>query len=369
MPARRKRSSSPTNSKRPPGASVRLRDVAKLARVSSATVSRVMNAPELVSDTVIERVRAAAASLGYVPNNAARALRSRRTHIIGTVIPTLDHAIYAQQVEALQRELSQHGYLLLVTASEYNLLTELTQVRLLIERGIEGLVLVGENHDPRLFELLSARRIEYITTYCYNPRGTMPCVGFDNRRTIARVADYLLDLGHVDICMLAGITKDNDRAFERVEGFKAALAARGLSPGPIIEKPYLIAAGREAFRTLVARGLRSTAVICASDVLAFGVLAECAAQGIRIPMDLSVVGFDNLAFAAHLQPSLTTVQVPASEMGRRAGDYLIRRLRGEQAESRLEVEASLIIRETTAAAPRHGRAPTLHASTPTEAHE
>src|SRR5690606_32527069 len=142
------------------------------------------------------------------------------------------------------------------------------------------------------------------TTYTYHAEGRYPCVGFDNVAVAGKAAGHFMDLGHTRIAMVAGITRDNDRAGERVEGFKAALASAGLDlpPGYLIEKPYNVAAGREALRSLIALDRPPTAVFCASDVLAFGVLVECTAKGIDVPGRMSVIGFDNLELCAHFPP-------------------------------------------------------------------
>ncbi|MFP5406433.1 MAG: substrate-binding domain-containing protein [Gammaproteobacteria bacterium] len=137
-------------------------------------------------------------------------------------------------------------------------------------------------------------------------------------------------------------------------GVRAALEKRGLSlpPAWLIEKPYTIAAGREALRTLFSGKTPPTAVFCASDVLAFGVLAQCAGQGIAVPAQLSVIGFDNLEFCAHMPPGMTTIEVPAAAMGEGAARHLIRRLSGSTEPEHVELEANLILRGTTAPPPR-----------------
>lgn len=329
----------------------RLQDVARVAGCSTGTASRALTRPDMVSADVIRRVRAAAQKLGYTPNNAARSLRSRRTHIIGIVIPTLDHAIYAQLVNALENELANKGYSLLVTTSEFNLKRELRQAQLLVERGSEGVVLVGDLHDRKLYEFIGIKKIPYVNAYVYKPAGGHPCIGFDNHRATRQIADYLISLGHADIGMIAGVTRDNDRARDRVAGLRDALRTHGLAlaPARVVEQPYSVAAGREGMRMLASRGALPSAVICGSDVLAFGAVAECTAMGLRVPDDISIVGFDDLEFAAHLNPPLTTMQVPAAEMGQRAANYLLARLHGETPADCAEVEARLIVRGTTAA--------------------
>ncbi len=329
---------------------VLLKDVAAAAKVSVTTASRALSEPQKVQTETLARIKAAAAKLGYMPNGAARALRSRRTRLIGTVLPTLDYAIYSRQIEALQKTLGKHGYSLLVTSSGYSRLEEFHQARTLIERGVEGLVLIGGSHHPDLISMLEEQEIPSVDTYVYHPTGNRSCVGFDNVTVVEKVINHLVDLGHTRIAMIAGITRDNDRASGRVTGVRAALKKRGLSlPAHyLIEKPYQIAAGREALRALLAIKPHPTAVFCASDVLAFGVLVECASRHIAVPRQLSVIGFDNLEFCAHLPPGMTTIEVPAAAMGEGAARHLIARLSGSTEMAYVELEANLILRGTTA---------------------
>jgi LacI family transcriptional regulator len=336
-----------------PRPTVRLNDVAARAGCSPATASRVLNRPDSVNPEARMRVEAAIRELGYLRNAPARALRSRQTRIVGTIIPTLNSAIYAQLVEALQRCLGEHGYSLLVTTSEFILDQELSQGRILVERGVEGLVLVGDLHRDALFELFDSHSLPYVTTYTYNPISQHPSIGFDNKAAMGRIVAFLLDLGHRDFAMISGVRKDNDRVAERVEGAIKTLRARGivLAADRIVEESYSIEGGRAALRRIFEAGHRPTAVICGSDVLAFGALSECASRGFQVPQDMSVTGFDNLDFAAFLNPPLTTLEVPAAEMGRRAGDYILARLRGGSPDRHVPLETNLILR-STAAPPR-----------------
>lgn len=149
--------------------------------------------------------------------------------------------------------------------------------------------------------------------------------------------------------MVAGIRKGNDRARARVVGVEAALAERGLrfAPGHLMERPYEIADGRRAARDLLESSSPPSAIICGNDILAFGVMFECRARGLDIPRQMSITGFDDVDLACHLDPPLTTMRVPAREMGRVSAKYLLACLRGENPSTQTELELSLIIRGTT----------------------
>lgn len=328
---------------------VRVADVAKVAGCSPATVSRAINSPEKVRPPVVARVMAAIEDLGYTPNNAARALRSRRTRIFGAVIPTLNHAIYAREVQALEEALGKAGYSLLVTTSEYDPVREFQQSRLLVERGAEGVVLVGDSHDPRLYELLNGYGIPYVNTYVFDPESGHPCVGFDNRKAAGQAIDFLVALGHRDIAVIAGITRHNDRQQQRLDGAREALEGWGLSlpARRIVEEPLGVKAGYDGMRRVALRGVPPTAVFCFSDILAIGALAYCADAGLKVPDDLSIVGFDNMEYAAHVRPALTTLEVSATEMGSLSAAYLVERLQGIHRGDSWELETKLIVRAST----------------------
>jgi LacI family transcriptional regulator len=331
----------------------RLADVARLAGVSTATVSRALNRPDAVTAELRNRVHAAIDALGYVPHGPARALASRRSNTIGAVVPTIDNAIFARNIQALQARLFEAGRTLFLASSDYDYAREQREVQSLVERGIDGLILVGEERRQSIYRLLENKRVPYVTTWIYSQNSPHPCVGFDNRQAAYQVASYLLDIGHRDIAMVAGIREGNDRAAARVEGVTAALVERGIrfGRGHLVEHAYEIAEGRRAASRLLASPNRPTAIICGNDVLAFGVLFECRSRGVDVPREISLTGFDDLDLAVNLEPPLTTIRVPAAEMGQRAADYLLARLEKTPIPEKTELQAALVVRETTAPPP------------------
>jgi LacI family transcriptional regulator len=330
-------------------AKTRLADVAKLAGVSAATVSRAINSPEKVSPGLRQRVAAAVDALHYVPHGAARALASRRSRTIGAVVPTLDIAIFASGVVALQNRLDASGYTLLVANAAYDLEREAKEVRALIERGVDGLVLVGNMHAPSVHRLLTRNRVPFVNTYCFDRGDESPCIGIDNRGAAYRMVAYLLDLGHRDFGVITSPVRNNDRIAARRDGALAALGDHGLESArtPVLEVPYTIADGRSALKSLLGRDHGVTAVVCTADVLAIGAVQECHALGVKVPGHVSITGFDDLDLAVHLEPPLTTVRVPAAELGEKAADYLLSRIDGSTVPDRVELTASLIVRGST----------------------
>jgi LacI family transcriptional regulator len=308
-----------------------------------------LNSPESVSVELRSRVDAAIAALGYIPDAAARALSSRRTRTIGAIVPTIDNAMFARGIEALQSQLSLHDYLLLLATSGYDPDVEYHQVQNMVSRGVDALILRGDMHTEPLRRLLATQRIPFVNVGVYHPDKPYACVGVNNELAAWRACSYLIELGHRDIGMVAAQTVHNDRASARVAGVKRALAEHGLALRPdwTIEVPYHLDDARQAARTFLTLAERPTAVICGNDVIAYGVLLEAERRGLHVPQDLSVMGFDDLEWSRHLRPSLTTMHLPINEVWTRAGQYLVRHLAGQSTTLHHEVDASLVVREST----------------------
>lgn len=327
--------------------------MAEKAGVSIASVSRALNAPDMVSADLRHRIEAAVQAVGYAPDGRARALASRRSRTLGAIVPTIDNTMFARGIGALQSYLSSVGYMLILTTSGYDLDVELDQARNLLRSGVDGLVLRGDCHHPTLRGLLAETDTPFINVGVYRPDRPYPCVGADNEAAARRAGSYLVDLGHRDIAIVSALQNNNDRASARVAGFRAALSEGGLAiPDEWqVEVPYKLDDAREAARHLLGLARRPTAVLSGNDVLAYGVLLEAGRLGYRVPHDLSVVGFDDLEWSRHLSPSLTTIQVPTETTWRWAGEYLVRRLAGERQIMHHEIDYSLIVRESTAPPP------------------
>lgn len=297
-----------------------------------------------------QAVAAAVDSLGYVRHGPARALASKRTFLIGAVVPTLDNPIFARCLEALQSRLQEVGFTLIVATSGYNPSRELAGVRTLLERGIDGLMLVGGRRSAEVYDLLAGKGVACCVTWSLHDAGGQVCVGFDNAKATGKLVEYLYQLGHRRFAMVAGITAHNDRAADRVAGVRSALRAHRLS-ATILECSYTVADGRIALETLAGMPRPPTAIVCGNDILAFGVMAECARLGLRVPQDVSVTGFDDLDLASCTNPTLTTVRVAADEIGHQAANRLIAQVTGSGPRESLELPVMLISRDSTATSP------------------
>ncbi|MEL6617863.1 MAG: LacI family DNA-binding transcriptional regulator [Pseudomonadota bacterium] len=323
-----------------------LDDVARQAGVSTATVSRCLNGSQKVTDKTREKVMQAVEALGYTPNFGARAMAARRTYTMGAIIPTMENAIFARGVQAFQEQLHKGGYTLLVSSSAYRPELEAEQVRALVARGADALLLIGYDRNPSVYEHLERRGMPYLLAWAYNKDSPHPAIGFDNRASMATLTGAVLDKGHRDIAIISGIVAGNDRAAERLRGIRECLAARGLDPdkAPMIETPYEIENGANAFETLMQADQRPTVVMCVNDVLAVGAMQRARDMGLEVPGDVSITGFDDIELARIVTPQLTTVHVPHREMGRLAAQELMHMLDDARPGVSTELQSKVCLR-------------------------
>jgi LacI family transcriptional regulator len=286
--------------------------------------------------------------LGYTPNFGARVMAAKRTFTIGAIIPTMENAIFARGLQAFQEELHRRGYTLLVSSSAYQPEIEEEQIRALVSRGADGLLLIGHDRDPEVYSYLQSREIPVLSAWVYLPDRGQPTVGFDNRESMRALAQQVIDYGHRRISLISGITKGNDRAAARMAGLRDALAANDLDPGamPVIETPYEIENGAVAFQTLMQAATPPTVVMCGNDVLAAGALRGAREMGLSVPGNVSITGFDDIELARIVTPQITTVHVPHREMGRKAAIALIDMVEKRGAGETIELKSTLQIRES-----------------------
>lgn len=318
-----------------------LKDVARAANVSTATVSRCLNSPERVVGATRERVLAAVEALGYSPNFGAQALAAKRTNTIGAVIPTMENAIFARVLQAFQEDIARNKSTLLVASSSYRQDIEEEQIRSLVARGADALLLIGECRNPEIYDFLRNRNIPYVVAWSYRSDGEHSFVGFDNYAAAKAMTEKVLALGHRRIAMIAGITLHNDRARDRVRAVRETAKAHGvtLSDADVVEAAYRFDDAAEAFARLMQHDPRPTAVICGNDVLAIGALTCAKAMGLRVPEDVSITGFDDVEISSVTEPGITTVRVPQRQIGQVAAEILIRQLQSKTATRTFEQES------------------------------
>lgn len=328
----------------------RLEDVARMANVSPATVSRVLNHPDIVRQELRDKVSKAITALSYTPDNAARALMSRRSRTMGVVVPTLGTSIFAEGIEALQSRLSELEYTLLIAVCHYDAQRELQEVRTLTERGVDGIVLVGGAHLHETYELIKRTQVPFLITYVSESPNAVPAIGIDNASATYDLTRYLMQLGHRDFGVIANTQSSSDRTRARLVGIKRALEEEGLTleDTRVVNCTHSVEQGRSGLKELVIANPSITSVICTTDTLAVGALAGARSMGLRVPQDLSITGFDDIELAAQLDPPLTTIGTPAAEIGRLAADCLANAIAGIPIPVSTALPYQLIIRGSTA---------------------
>ncbi|MBU3620661.1 LacI family DNA-binding transcriptional regulator [Polynucleobacter sp. CS-Odin-A6] len=330
--------------------------VASAAKVSIATVSRALNRPETVSTALREKINNVIKKLGYIPNAGARSLMLKRSGTIGAIVPTLDNAIFAQGLAEFQKQLNQAGYQLLVASTNYDPVIESTQINNLLSRGVEGVALFGSSQEKDALKLLKTRSIPYIHVGTLSTPLNGFASGFDNREAIKLGVEHLLGIGHQHFGILTGITANNDRANDRVQGALELLAQKkiNLKPEVIVECNYDLQEARLGLKKLLLSNPKITAIICGQDVLALGAMLEAQSQGIKIPKELSIIGFDDLEISRHLIPSLTTIHIDAIGMWAQAANHLISQINGvESLPRKINTAVNLVIRGSSSAAGKY----------------
>ncbi len=331
-----------------------LADVAEQAQVSTATVSRCLNSPERVDPNTRERVFKAIDALSYTPNFGARAMAARRTQTVGAVIPTIENSIFARGIQAFQEELSNHGFTLLVASSSYKPAREEEQIKNLIARGAEGLLLIGYDRNPVIYEFLRNRKIPVLVTWAFDPSESRPAIGFNNVEAMSNLTKKIIELGHRQIGFITASLQNNDRARNRFKGIQEAMKKADLPEKnlQLVQTSYSIENGSKAFEKIMGGKQKPTVVIGGNDVLAVGALRKAIEMGFRIPDDVSVTGFDDIELAQVVDPPLTTVHVPHRRMGTRAAQILVALINGEKFENSEKLQTTIQFRGTLGQAPQ-----------------
>jgi LacI family gluconate utilization system Gnt-I transcriptional repressor len=327
-------------------------EVAALAGVTKMTVSRALRHPEKVNPDTRERVAAAMATLGYLPNRLAGGLTAGSSGLVAAIVPTLRHSIFADTLEGIADVLSEAGLGLFVSSSAYRSDVEESQVRSILERRPDALVLTGLTHTAATRDLLRRVGIPVVETWETGDDAVDMAVGYSNSEAAHAMTAELIRSGYRRIAFVNGPADDNERARHRAEGYLAAMRAAGLPAPPIHvvhdEAAILPETGARAIRALVTQAPDIDAVFFTSDVFAVGAILACRELGIEVPRQMGIAGFHDLEIGRVVAPTLTTVHVPAMEMGRKAGHMILARLSGKRVQlERQDLGFSIISREST----------------------
>ncbi|MEO8279076.1 MAG: LacI family DNA-binding transcriptional regulator [Ideonella sp.] len=331
-----------------------LADVAQVAGISKITASRALTNPSLVSAKTIGRVRAAVEQTGYIPNMLAGGLKSTRSMTVACLVPAISVAQFLPTVQALTQGLADAGYQLVLGETGYDHSREEALVDAMLARRPDGIVLTGLVHSRVARAKLLRVGLPVVETWDLTDQPIDKLVGFSHVQVGAAVGEFFRGKGwrHIGIA-----TGDDERAAARRQGFIAALGRE--VPVAVGPAPSNLALGRRALGFLLQQETRLQAVYCSSDQLAQGIVSEAHSRGLRVPEDLAVCGFGDADFAAHMVPSLTTVQVDGAAIGARAAQLIIASCRGEVvAESIVDLGFRIVERDSTRTGPRE-RQPTL----------
>jgi LacI family transcriptional regulator len=308
---------------------VTLEHVAAAAGVSPSTVSRILNGTAVVSADKRLAVDEAIARLGFVPNPVARGLAGGRTLSIGVVTQAIDSPFYGGALRGIEDELSRAGYSPLFVSGHWNASVEARSIEMLLSRRVDGLiVLTGRlsdaalaNHAKALPVVVTGRHLKAPGLYAFN---------FDNFEGGRLATHHLLQLGHRRIAFIAGDARHPD-AKERQRGYRAALEAAGLAfdPGLVVPGQYFEESGRMAVERLLDSRQPFSAIFSANDQMAFGAALALHRRGLRVPDDVSLVGFDDLAGSVYAVPPLSTVHHPVYELGQLAAAAMLQLLTGQ----------------------------------------
>lgn len=345
---------------------VTIADVARAAGVHPSTVSRALNPGTrgLVTQAVATRVAEAADRLGWRPSAVAAGLRTRKSRTIGILVPDLVNPVFPPIVQAAEARLAEAGYVAILANTNMDAAREALLIERMSGHLVDGIMLASAASGSTSLELCAALRIPVVLINRRLSDARVPVVVNDDRRGMGMAVNHLLALGHRRIGHIGG-PPGVSTAADRQAGFLAALAAAGLTndPLPIVSADaYTAAAGRRAMEQLLA-GHRCSAVAVANDMLCLGVYDALAAAGLRVGVDISVTGFNDMPFVERISPALTTIRIQHAEMGRQAAEILLAEMTSSRSAPReIVLEPQLVVRSSSA--PAHTTGPTAPHSAP-----
>lgn len=320
--------------RRASGGNVTMADIGRLAGVSQVTVSRALSAPAKVSPETLERIRDAIRVTGFVPNAVAGALASAKSRLISALVPLVTNIVYASMLQAFSNIMLGHGYQLMLSETGFDPEREEAAISAHLSRRPDAILLTGIHHSAGARRMLLGAGIPVVEVWDVTETPIDCCVGFSHGEAGAAAAEFAHGAGYRHA---ATVTAGDERAVRRRNGFVDRF--RKLSGGEItgvdFDSTATLGAGRQALAELLSRDMpRGCVIFCSSDQFAQGVLVEARARGLAVPGDLAVIGFGDQAFAADLDPALTSIRVDRDVLGRAAAKALLDRF-----DKRIDVEA------------------------------
>jgi LacI family repressor for deo operon, udp, cdd, tsx, nupC, and nupG len=335
-----------------------IKEVARIANVSIATVSRYINKPEQVKEATRNKVQAAISDTGYAPNTLARNFRRGKSGIIFVVLPTIGDPFFAGVMKGIQQVADEQHYSIFIRETRFNTLTADDYSNMIFSKQADGIILLASicpitptnlsrDNKKRQPIIISCESVTQELSH-------FPSVRIDNISAAMEATSYLIEQAHKRIGFIYG-SHTSTLTQDRELGYQKAMEAGHLSisEGWIVEGGLSIQGAREATRTLLAHPKRPTAIFCANDEMAMGAVHEIKLAGLNVPKDISVIGFDDIRYAEVLDPPLTTIAQPSVEIGERTMHRLIKAIEGVDIGAEAEiVPHELIVRGSTGPAPK-----------------
>ncbi|TPP06010.1 LacI family DNA-binding transcriptional regulator [Rhizobium glycinendophyticum] len=325
-------------------------DIARVTGVSPMTVSRAFKTDSLISKETREAILQAAEELGYVFDSTASNLRSQKTDFVAVTIPSLNNANFADTVGGLSETLAARNMQILLGYTNYDMAEEERLIEQLLRRKPQAIVVTGGKHTPRGRKLLENAHIPVIETWDAPAEPIGHFVGFSNAGVVREMVDHFVRAGYTRIAFIGGDAGRDTRGSDRRHGFLEAMKAHGLDTSRLIAAgppPISMREGANAMARLIADYPDTEAVICVSDLSAYGALTECQRRGISVPEQIAIGGFGAYEIGSICVPTLTTIDAQAREIGRRTGALLIDILNGREDVGDVLIKPELIVREST----------------------
>lgn len=337
---------------------VTIKDVAREAKVSVASVSRALNGHGGVTAETMERIREVAARLRYIPHGAARSLITRRTHTIGALLPDLYGEFFSELIRGIDLAARAHGLQLLVSSSHDGAAEAAAALRAMQGR-VDGLLVMSPHADAAFLRQNLPAGLPTVMVNTHLAGDDYPALSVDNAGGARLLVEHLLDAGYERIAFIRGPASNHDVA-EREDSYRAVLAERAPQQAPIVlPGDFDEDSGYRAGKQVASMSPRPDAVFAANDMMAIGCMAALRDAGLRIPEDIAVAGFDDVPMARYVSPALTTVRVRIADLGREALEQLVARLETDDDQAphaHVRVAAELMVRGSSASQGKHTRA-------------
>ncbi|WNB90775.1 LacI family DNA-binding transcriptional regulator [Bacillus sp. NEB1478] len=312
-----------------------IKDVAKYANVSIATVSRIVNGLPGYTEDTKKKVQEAIEALGYQPNAIARGLINKRTQTIGVLFPEVSGMLSSEVLEGVENAAHDGGFSVIVCNTTSSGKRTVKYLRLLQEKRVDGVIFASENVKEEYYKIFQEMQVPVVLVST-GSQFDLPFVRVNDYEGAFRATEYLIQKGHKQIGMIGGSFDDPIAGVPRMKGFQDALEKHGLDFSDqhmTSNEGYRFQNGKESLPLLLEKLQHMTALFAASDEMAIGAMAAAHQLGIRVPEELSIIGYDNLKIAEMCYPALTTVSQPLKEMGQSAGEILVKLIKGKEKEA------------------------------------